>query len=85
MFRNIPYFEETGRFSVALPNAYNFSFHFPTLMRMYLLFFFLPAMYTMVNVYFRIVPTGSVNFHLFLPVDVSYAPAATKENGTCRC
>ncbi len=47
--RNIPYFEETGKFSVSLPNQFNFSFHFPTLMRMYLLFFFLPAMYTMMS------------------------------------
>ncbi len=48
-FRNIPFFEETGKFSVSLPNKWNFSFHFPTLMRMYLLFFFLPAMYTMMS------------------------------------
>lgn len=47
--RNIPYFEETEKFSVGLPNKWNFSFHFPTLMRMYLLFFFLPAMYTMMS------------------------------------
>ncbi|KAI9560474.1 hypothetical protein GHT06_014498 [Daphnia sinensis] len=49
ILRNIPYFEETGKFSVGLPNKWNFSFHFPTLMRMYLLFFFLPAMYTMMS------------------------------------
>ena len=42
-------FEETGKFSVSLPNAWNFSFHYPTLMRVYLLFFFLPAMYTMMS------------------------------------
>ncbi|XP_032799343.2 very-long-chain (3R)-3-hydroxyacyl-CoA dehydratase [Daphnia magna] len=49
ILRNIPYFEETEKFSVGLPNKWNFSFHFPTLMRMYLLFFFLPAMYTMMS------------------------------------
>lgn len=47
ILRNIPYFEETEKFSVALPNQWNFSFHYPTLMRIYLLFFFLPAMYSM--------------------------------------
>lgn len=47
ILRNIPYFEETEKFSVALPNRWNFSFHYPTLMRIYLLFFFLPAMYTL--------------------------------------
>jgi len=47
ILRNIPYFEETEKFSVALPNQWNFSFHYPTLMRIYLLFFFLPAIYSM--------------------------------------
>ncbi|CAG0889404.1 unnamed protein product [Cyprideis torosa] len=42
MLRNIPYFEETGKFSVGLPNSLNFAFHFPTLIRIYLLFFILP-------------------------------------------
>lgn len=37
--RNIPYFEETKRFSIELPNSYNFSFHFPTLLRIYLVSF----------------------------------------------
>ncbi|XP_068203488.1 very-long-chain (3R)-3-hydroxyacyl-CoA dehydratase [Palaemon carinicauda] len=49
ILRDIPYFEETGKYSVALPNWYNFSFHFPTLLRCYLLFFFFPAMYKMMN------------------------------------
>lgn len=47
--RNIPYFEETGKFSVGLPNAWNFSFYFPNLLRGYLLFFFFPMLYTMMN------------------------------------
>ena len=34
--RNIPYFEETKKFTIELPNSFNFSFHFPTLLRFYL-------------------------------------------------
>ena len=49
MLRNIPYFEETEKFSVSLPNEWNFAFHFPSLLRVYLLFFFFPALYAMMN------------------------------------
>ena len=34
--RNIPYYEETKKFTIELPNNFNFSFHFPTLLRFYL-------------------------------------------------
>lgn len=47
--RNIPYFEETKTFTIELPNAANFSFHFPTLLRVYLLFVFFPILYTMMQ------------------------------------
>lgn len=47
--RDIPYFEETGRFSTVLPNPYNWSFYVPNLIRVYLLFFFFPVMYTVMN------------------------------------
>lgn len=47
--RDIPYFEETGKFSVSLPNKWNFAFYFPGLLRFYLLFVFFPALYTMMN------------------------------------
>lgn len=47
--RNIPYFEETEKFSIFLPNKWNFSFYFPTLLRVYLLFFFFPILYAMMN------------------------------------
>ncbi|XP_063226020.1 very-long-chain (3R)-3-hydroxyacyl-CoA dehydratase isoform X2 [Bacillus rossius redtenbacheri] len=43
VLRNIPYFEETQRFTVSLPNSWNFAFHFPTVMRLYLLFLFFPV------------------------------------------
>ncbi|RZF49265.1 hypothetical protein LSTR_LSTR002886 [Laodelphax striatellus] len=49
ILRNIPYFEETNRFTLSLPNAWNFTFHCPTVMKLYLLFLFFPGMYTMMR------------------------------------
>lgn len=49
ILRSIPYFEETGKFSVSLPNSINFGFYFPNILRSYILFFFFPAMYKMMN------------------------------------
>ncbi len=49
MLRNIPYFEETGKFSTPLPNAANLAFDFPSLLRAYLLFLFFPMLYTAMN------------------------------------
>ncbi|XP_043277959.1 very-long-chain (3R)-3-hydroxyacyl-CoA dehydratase isoform X2 [Venturia canescens] len=49
VLRNIPYFEETDKFTVSLPNAWNFAFHFPTFMRLYLLLLSIPGMYTMMS------------------------------------
>ncbi|XP_008556949.1 very-long-chain (3R)-3-hydroxyacyl-CoA dehydratase [Microplitis demolitor] len=49
VLRNIPYFEESKKYNVALPNAWNFSFHLPTFLRIYLLIFFLPALYMMMS------------------------------------
>ncbi|XP_067122662.1 very-long-chain (3R)-3-hydroxyacyl-CoA dehydratase [Centruroides vittatus] len=49
ILRNIPYFEETKKFSLELPNAWNFSLHFPTLMRVYLLMGFFPTLYCLMN------------------------------------
>lgn len=49
ILRNIPYFEETSKFSMELPNIWNFSLHFPTLMRVYLLIGFFPTLYCLMN------------------------------------
>lgn len=49
ILRNIPYFEETDRFNVALPNSWNFAFHFPTFMRIYLLLLCIPGLYTVMS------------------------------------
>ncbi|CAG9117105.1 unnamed protein product [Plutella xylostella] len=45
ILRNIPYFEETGKFTTSLPNEWNFAFHMPTFMRIYLLFLTFPGLY----------------------------------------
>ena len=44
--RDIPYFEETEKFSISLPNEWNFAFYFPNVIRFYLLFGFFPMLYT---------------------------------------
>ena len=43
MLYSLPKFEESGQFSVSLPNWYNWSFHFPTFLQIYMLLF-LPGM-----------------------------------------
>lgn len=45
ILRNIPYFEETLRFSATLPNTWNFAFHMPTFLKVYLAFFCFPVLY----------------------------------------
>ncbi|XP_045538829.1 very-long-chain (3R)-3-hydroxyacyl-CoA dehydratase [Papilio machaon] len=45
ILRNIPYFEETQKFSVSMPNEWNFAFHLPSIMRVYLLVLTFPGMF----------------------------------------
>lgn len=45
ILRNIPYFTETQKFTLALPNKWNFAFHMPTFMYLYLIFLLLPGLY----------------------------------------
>ncbi|CAG2116575.1 unnamed protein product [Medioppia subpectinata] len=49
LYNNITYLEESKRFSIGLPNDLNFSLHMPTIIRLYLLFGFFPALYFMMN------------------------------------
>lgn len=49
LLRNLPYFEETGRFSVQLPNEWNATFHMPTFMKLYMLVLTLPGTYFLMN------------------------------------
>lgn len=53
ILRNIPYFEETQKFTVSLPNAWNFAFHFPTALRVYLLILFFPGIYMLMTHMYR--------------------------------
>ena len=41
--RALPYFEETGKFSLALPNAVNMAFHFPSVLKGLLICAFMPG------------------------------------------
>jgi len=47
--RDIPYFEETEKFDLVMPNYFNMAFHFPTVIRFYLLFLFFPLLYSSMN------------------------------------
>jgi very-long-chain (3R)-3-hydroxyacyl-CoA dehydratase len=47
ILRNIPYFYETERFIVKMPNKWNFAFHMPTFLYVYLVLMLLPGSYFM--------------------------------------
>jgi len=53
LFNNIVYLEESRRFSIDLPNDLNFSFHMPTIIRLYLLVGLFPALYYMMSHMYR--------------------------------
>jgi very-long-chain (3R)-3-hydroxyacyl-CoA dehydratase len=40
MLLALPLFDKSNKWSIELPNAANFSFHFPTFLRIYMLAFF---------------------------------------------
>ncbi|KAI8115190.1 Very-long-chain (3R)-3-hydroxyacyl-CoA dehydratase 3 [Lucilia cuprina] len=49
ILRNIPYFEETKRFSVEMPNRWNFSFDMPTFLKIYLILLILPGSFFLMS------------------------------------
>lgn len=49
LLRNLPYFEETGRFSAVLPNVWNWTFDMPLFMKVYMLALALPGTYFVMN------------------------------------
>ncbi|XP_054159235.1 very-long-chain (3R)-3-hydroxyacyl-CoA dehydratase 3-like [Oppia nitens] len=53
LFENIALFEESRRFAIELPNMLNFSFNFPTIIRIYLLIGFFPVLYFMMSHMYR--------------------------------
>lgn len=49
IYKSIPYLEDSGRFKVALPNALNFTFSLTAILRIYLLFLFIPTAYLLIS------------------------------------
>ncbi|XP_055922148.1 very-long-chain (3R)-3-hydroxyacyl-CoA dehydratase [Eupeodes corollae] len=49
ILRNIPYFEETKRLSVELPNKWNFAFDMPSFLKVYLIVLVLPGTYLLMT------------------------------------
>lgn len=49
IIRNIVYFEETGRFSVDMPNRYNFTWDMVLFLKFYLLFLIIPGIFFMMR------------------------------------
>lgn len=49
ILRNIPYFEETQKFTISLPNEWNFAFHLPSFLKLYLLVVIFPGMYALMG------------------------------------
>jgi len=49
ILRNIPYFEETNRFTVEMPNQWNATFNMVLFMKIYIMILILPGAYFMMN------------------------------------
>lgn len=49
VFRNMIYLHNNPRWSVTLPNPYNFTFDYLTFLRIYMLFIMFPGMYTLLK------------------------------------
>lgn len=49
VLRNIPYFEQSKRFTVTMPNAWNATFDMPFFMKAYLIVLILPVFYLVMN------------------------------------
>lgn len=49
IYKSIVYLDETGNFSISMPNWYNFSISLITVLRIYLLIFFLPTAYVLLS------------------------------------
>lgn len=49
VFRNLIFIEQSGKWSISMPNQFNFTFHLPTVLRIYILFIMFPGMYTLIT------------------------------------
>lgn len=47
--RNIPYFEETQRLTLSMPNPWNATFHMPTFLKIYMIILAVPGTYFMMS------------------------------------
>ncbi|XP_023024038.2 3-hydroxyacyl-CoA dehydratase 2 [Leptinotarsa decemlineata] len=49
LFRNLIFVDQSGKWSISLPNSLNFTFHYSTFLRIYLLFVMIPGMFTLIR------------------------------------
>ncbi|KAJ8973372.1 hypothetical protein NQ317_007185 [Molorchus minor] len=49
VFRNLIFIEHSGKWSISMPNSLNFTFHFATFLRIFLLFIMIPSIYTLMS------------------------------------
>ncbi|XP_056633523.1 very-long-chain (3R)-3-hydroxyacyl-CoA dehydratase [Diorhabda sublineata] len=54
LFRNLIFVEDSGKWSMSLPNALNFTFHYSVFLRIYLLFAMMPGMYALMMHMYKI-------------------------------
>lgn len=73
LLRNIPYFEETKRFNVSMPNKWNFTFCMCTFIKFYILFGLLPGIYFlmkyMASTRAKKLKTMKINYQKSIPKD----------------
>lgn len=74
VLRNLPYFEETKRFSVTMPNEWNFTFCMCTFMKMYLIIGLTPG------VYFIMKHMAKVRAKKLKTIKVNYLDARYKDD-----
>lgn len=53
IYRSITFIDEIPRYTVSMPNDLNFTFHFATFLRIYLLTMLVPGMYTMLSYMYK--------------------------------
>lgn len=53
MYKSILYLDQNQRFSLTMPNAFNFTFSLAAFVRVYLLVFFLPGIYTLLSIMYK--------------------------------
>ncbi|KAK4883221.1 hypothetical protein RN001_006540 [Aquatica leii] len=49
LYKSIPFLDDSKRFSISMPNPYNITFSLVTVIRIYLLLFFIPTVYVLMS------------------------------------